>query len=483
MPDSNGSFDFIVVGAGVAGLAFALEAVERGFSVAVFERDSEVGGLSRTLEYKGYRFDYSAHRFHSSNPNVLARVKDVMGSDFSRYSQRSRILMFGRWLKYPFELQNLLRAMPAKDAFLSGTDFLLSMIQRALSGSKSAKFTNYRAWFEWHFGRRLYKVMCEPYTRKIWKTEPGLISADWADQRFQGVNIRKLIARVVRKIIRLDFSSYSLEEENLTPDGGEFYYASRGAQEMPNRYVARIESLGGIVKTRAKVTGIDTGAKRVHVGPDTVSYRRAVISTMSLHDLSGALLPKKEETTKDLSELKYMNIIFVYLMLDKDAVSQDHWLYFPDPDIIFNRSVEFKSWSSKMAPPGKTALCLDITCFESDEIWRQSKEWLIEQSISGAIKAGLIARSDVQDTLVIRVRDAYPFYDLEYRRKVEHIVRVLQDSGDLFCLGRTGIFQYNNADGSIEMAMELANQLCSADWKPKQMDDGLLGYKFRHISY
>src|SRR5579872_4226119 len=104
------AFDFVVVGAGVAGLAFALEAVERGFSVAVLERDNAVGGLNRTLEYNGFRFDYSAHRFHSANPKVMARVKEVMGRDFARYVQRSRILMFGRWLKYPFELQNLWRA-------------------------------------------------------------------------------------------------------------------------------------------------------------------------------------------------------------------------------------------------------------------------------------------------------------------------------------------------------------------------------------
>ena len=105
------------------------------------------------------------------------------------------------------------------------------------------------------------------------------------------------------------------------------------------------------------------------------------------------------------------------------------------------------------------------------------------QRVADFLRHSLLRRSEVEDSLVIKVRDAYPFYDLDYRRKVENIVQAFESSGELFCLGRTGIFQYNNADGSIEMAMELANRLCSERWTPTTQKAGLLDYKFQHISY
>ena len=158
-----------------------------------------------------------------------------------------------------------------------------------------------------------------------------------------------------------------------------------------------------------------------------------------------------------------MDIIFVYLMLDRESVSNDHWLYFPDDDIIFNRAVEFKNWSAAMCPEGKTALCLDITCFEGDATWSLSEDELVRQSIEGTSRARLIDPAEVSGTLVVRVRDAYPVYDLEYREKIDRVVHFIEEGGDVLCLGRTGIFRYNNSDGSIEMGRDLARQLLEAD--------------------
>lgn len=484
-------FDFVILGGGIAGLAFALEATEKGFTVLVLEKDKQIGGLSRTLDYKGFRFDYSAHRFHSANPLVLNRVKGIMGARFKRYMQRSRILMFGRYLKYPFELQNLIRAMPVSDAIFSSINFALTQIKKTIFKLKGNKniFLSYEDWFIYHFGKRLYQVMCLPYTTKIWKTKPTLLSADWADQRFQGINIKKLIKKTIAKLIRLDFSSYSLEDEKLVPDGGEFYYPPTGAQEIPDKYGELIKQSNGEIITLALVNGVDTTTKTVTYKDKKdqidrqVKYKRALISTIPLHSLYNALGKNELDILQDLDNLKYMNIIFIYLLLDKEQVSKDHWLYFPDKEIIFNRSVEFKSWSSEMAPAGKTALCLDITCFEGDETWGLTNDELKRQTIDGAIKAGLIKESDIFDSLVVRIKDAYPFYDLDYKRKLINIVQSCEASGDLFCLGRSGLFQYNNSDGSIEMGMELANILCADDWHKDLNTGGLLNYKFRHISY
>ena len=140
-------------------------------------------------------------------------------------------------------------------------------------------------------------------------------------------------------------------------------------------------------------------------------------------------------------------------------MSNDHWLYFPDEDIIFNRSVEFTTWSKKMSPKGKTALCLDITCFEGDETWKKTNQSLVQECINSSVKVGLIKEREVKDSLVIRVKDAYPFYDLDYKSKLKEIVQFIEEKDNIHCLGRTGIFRYNNSDGSIEMGTGLAKKL------------------------
>ena len=149
----------------------------------------------------------------------------------TRHLKKSRIYLFGKYLKYPFELQNLLRAMPLNDSLMAALSFGWNLLARRF---REPTLVSYKDWFVHLYGQRLYRVMCHPYTSKIWHTDPAHISADWADQRFQGESLKRLLKRVVTKLLTLDFSSYNLEDDSLAPDGGPFYYPDRGIQEMPD---------------------------------------------------------------------------------------------------------------------------------------------------------------------------------------------------------------------------------------------------------
>lgn len=464
-------YDYIVMGAGVAGLSFAYEVAKHGKSVLILEKDKQIGGLSRTLEYKGFLFDYCAHRFHTTNSELLKEVKQIVGPTFKKYTKKSRIYMFGKYLKYPYELQNLLRAMKRMQAvkaiFSFGSNYIMRQI-RSLLRIERTEFRSYKDWFTYYFGRTLYLIMCKPYSTKIWKTQPENISADWADQRFHGIKITELAKRVVKKLLKLDFSSYSLEDDRLAPDGGEFYYGELGAQEIPNGYERALKKLDVQILKNVLIDKINDNEIEFVVRGENgsklkISADDSIISTIPLHDCYNYIERNNNSVKKQLESLKYMDIIFVYLLLDKEQVSNDHWIYFPDEDIIFNRSVEFTTWSKRMSPEGKTALCLDITCFEGDETWKKTNKSLVQESIDSSIRIGLIKKGDVEDSLVIRVKDAYPFYDLDYKNKLREVVEFIEETDNIHCLGRTGIFHYNNSDGSIEMGMELAKTLLAKE--------------------
>ena len=455
-------FDFVVLGGGVSGLGFAKRMSEHGHSVLVLEKETTIGGLSRTLNHKGFYLDFCAHRFHTNNRELLKEVLGLPGLKMYRHVKKSRIYMFGKYLKYPFELQNLLRAMPVKDSLRCGLSFGWNLLTKPL---RRPTLVSYRDWFVHLYGRRLYEIMCRPYTSKIWHTDPANISADWADQRFQGENLKKLLKRVARKILTLDFSSYNLEDDSLAPDGGPFYYPRRGIQELPDALANAAVENGTVIETGVTPTSVSDTSRTVTYWRDgrqeTVGFGH-LISTIPLHALYDLQPRRSAEVEEALAGLTYMDIIFVYVFL-KRPLSNDHWLYFPDPDVVFNRAVEFSNWSPDMCPAGKTSVCFDITVFENgkDSLWNASDAELSARVLDDAERAGYLERSEVLDTYVFRVKHAYPYYDVAYKAKLDVIVPYLERE-HVSLLGRTGIFQYNNSDNSIEMGFLLADKFLSA---------------------
>lgn len=472
--------DFLVLGGGVSGLGFAKRVAEHGKSVLVLEKEDIVGGLSRSIEYKGFYLDFCAHRFHTKNQVLLDEILSLPGLKMEKHIKKSRTFVFDKYVKYPFEVQDLLRAMPITKSIPAGFSFLWNIVSKKFK--TKPKLRSFEDWFAYIYGYKLYEVMAKHYTAKVWRHDPREISADWADQRLQGEDLVKLLKRIVKKILTLDFRSYDLADDTLAPDGGPFYYPLRGIQELPDALARAADEKGAKILTSARITRIDTATRTVyyeHDGESRMAKYGQLISTIPLHTFYNLQEKRSPDVERALGGLKYMDIIFVFLFLDVPRVSNDHWLYFHDKDIIFNRAVEFSNWSPVMCPPGKTSICFDITSFEGSPEWEMSDKDLIERTVSDAGKARYVKREHVKDALVTRIKYAYPFYDLDYRDKLDTIVGFLETKHE-HLLGRTGIFRYNNSDNSIEMGFELADKMLAAN------DPGEVSayeYRVKAVSY
>ncbi len=139
------TFDFVVLGGGVAGLGFAKRISSAGFSVIVLEKEVQLGGLPRTIEYTEFKLDFCAHRFHTGNPELLKDILALPGIQMKRHLKKSRIYLFGKYLKYPFEIQNLLRAMPLRQSLICGISFIATMIRNKFC--KKPNIISYKDWF------------------------------------------------------------------------------------------------------------------------------------------------------------------------------------------------------------------------------------------------------------------------------------------------------------------------------------------------
>ncbi len=471
-------FDFVILGGGVSGLGFAKRVAEHGKSVLVLEKEAIVGGLSRSLNHKGFYLDFCAHRFHTNNKVLLNEILSLPGLTMERHIKKSRNYMFGKYLKYPFEIQNLLRAMPLHQSVLSGLSFGWNIVTKPFKNKKNLR--SFEDWFVYIYGWRLYQVMAAPYTAKVWRHDPKEISADWADQRLQGENLSKLLKRILKKVLTFDFSSYNLEDDSLAPDGGAFYFPLRGIQELPDALARAAGEKGAAIRTSVRILRVDTSARLVYYEREGKTYTAEyaqLISTIPLHAYYNLQERRDISVEESLSGLSYMDIIFVYLFLDVPRVSNDHWLYFPDKDIIFNRAVEFSNWSPVMCPPGKTSICFDITAFAESPEWKMSDTDLIKRTISDAERVKYIRKEHVEDAIVVRIKHAYPFYDLDYKTKLDTIVRFLETDHE-HLLGRTGMFRYNNSDNSIEMGFELAEKMLASG-----VGASVYEYQVKGISY
>jgi protoporphyrinogen oxidase len=451
----------IILGAGLAGLMAGYKLTEHGYQVNILDKENQLGGLARTIRYKDYLFDFSAHRFHTNNGEIMNIMQSLLGDKLKKQGKRSRIYMFGKYLKYPFEPLNLFKNMPISLALKGGMSY---MFNKLFTSFNHHEVSSFKDWYIQSFGKVLYEIQCKPYASKLWHMDPSQLSSDWASQRVTGFDLSKVMKVLVSKAIHGNISKDTLDEEKKFPDLDPFYYPDYGFQMLADALAVKIIENGGIINTGARIQKIKMGpdvAVEFNInGEDRQVEGEKVISSIPLRNTVDYLDPEAPPEIKTLAyELKYLNIIFVYLIFNKEKISDDSWLYFPTEDIIFNRAVEFKNWSSHMCPKDTTALCFDITCREGDTLWKSSDAEIVSECVKGIVKAKIGSEHEIIDSYVYRVKYAYPIYELDYKEKLIRVVRYLERNNNFFALGRTGVFRYNNADNSLEMGLTLAKAI------------------------
>ncbi len=388
-----------------------------------------------------------------------------MEDNFQKCSKRSRIFMWGRWLNYPFELGNLIIAMPKLLALRAVIDYCYALIKRTI---KPQKIVSFKDWFIASFGYTLYKTNCEPYASKHWRVDPSQIASEWGEARSPAsFNLKTIIKDLLFKK-----QAQKLEENNPYPDADSFYYPKRGGiGAIASRFADEIYNLGGTICTEVDIYKLSL--KDVKVEIDYKKYGcnfslegDTVVSTIPVNELVKILQPAIPENIYNrLSHLKYLNSIFINIIINKPKISDDSWLYSPQPsqEIIFNRAVEFKNWSPMMAPADKTSLCLDISCMSDESIWQEDNDReLIEKARQGLLRLRIIEGPEqVEEGIVIKIPYTYPVYDLSYSDNLKPVINYLERSGQLRLLGRTGKFGYSNMDDVVWEGLKLAEEIIS----------------------
>jgi len=439
----------IVLGGGLAGLSSAWKLQEAGYQVTVIEKSDAVGGLAKTIHRGSFSCDLGPHRFITHNKELLSEIRSLMGNKLllPRY-RKSKIRIQDKYIEYPPSIKNAFLNFNILTSIKILTDYLATYIRNKIKPRPDDSFEN---WVVNRFGRTLYNIYFRDYTAKLWHIPPSIISPDWAAQRISIGNLSDVLKHFFLKNNKIPRTYASI-----------FYYPTGGIGVIPERMAQCIKEKGGEILTGHEVTGLEAKTNRIFsvrykdkIGKIIAQKPDFVVSTIPVGKLV-EMISEDAVIKNASSHLKSMSLIYLFLLIGKDSVSDNHWFYFPEKKYTFNRISEVKNFCDKMMPPGKTLLCIEITCKKGDDMWKMEAKELYKKIEKEISEIDLINTEDIEDIFLHREESAYPIYDIDYRNNLALVLDYINNIENMITIGRQGLFRYNNMDHSIEMGYKLA---------------------------
>jgi protoporphyrinogen oxidase len=446
--------DAVIIGAGPAGLTAGYLLTKAGKRVAIIEQDpTYVGGISRTVEHQGYRFDIGGHRFFSKSQQVVDLWNEILPDDFIQRPRMSRIYYEGKFYSYPLRAFEALRNL----GILRSTSCMVSYGLSKLFPIREVK--SFEDWTSNQFGKKLYSIFFKTYTEKVWGMPCNEMSADWAAQRIKGLSLWGAVTDGLKRSLGL----------NKKPNDGQavktlletFRYPRLGPGMMWDAARDKIVATGKgqvLMGHALKQLAADgKGGWRLSArGPDgevVISAAHAV-SSAPMRELATRLHPLPASTLQT-SQLRYRDFLTVALMVEGEDLFPDNWIYIHDSKVKVGRVQNFRSWSPEMVPDESMACVgLEYFCFEGDGLWSMTDEDLVALATEEMQTLGLLDPAKVKGGAVVRQEKAYPVYDEDYAANVEAMRRELEDKHPtLHLVGRNGMHRYNNQDHAMMTAM------------------------------
>ena len=485
----------IIIGAGPAGLTAALEFERRSaIKPIVIEASHEIGGLARTIVYKGNRMDIGGHRFFSKSERVVrwwlelmpveagadgqlryhGQQRDMPAADSGPDPQcedlvmlvrrrKSRIYFLRRFFDYPIRLTaDTLKKMGAWRTVRAGLSYLHSaLLPRRPERSLEDFLIN-------RFGEHLYLTFFKSYTEKVWGVPCSEISAEWGAQRIKGLSLRAVAMHFLKQTFAPGRSGGITQKRTETSLIEKFLYPKLGPGQLWEHVAGLVRQGGGEIVMGVTIDRINVAGNRVISveGVDKAGRRMVYtgdyfLSTMPVRDLIGAISGEVPGEVAAVSQgLMYRNFITVGLLArrlsvteDDGAPLRDNWIYIQEPDVALSRLQIFNNWSPWLvAGVDKVWLGLEYICGETDSLWKLSDKEMAQLAIGELAKIGILKAEDVEDAHVVRVAKTYPAYFGSYDR-FDTIRKYTDGLENLFLVGRNGMHKYNNQDHSMLTAM------------------------------
>lgn len=445
----------LIIGAGPAGLACAMELSRKGKTCSVIERDHQVGGLAQTIKIKEgddvFLTDIGPHRFFSKNQYLYDFIEDLLKEEWRRVPRLTRQFVDGKYYNYPVNFGQVVRNLGLLRSARIGIDYFIARIRYDVFKKPMLTFEDYVVA---NFGRALAEFSMINYSEKIWGIPCADIHPDWAKQRISGLNLWS----VLKNAIGLGGSGKGKKGPKSLVD--EFYYPQFGTGRIYEEIGKHLVKSGTDIHVNSEPIAVRHDGKRITEvdiktpdGIETIKPKNVVESVPLTAWLDLLDPPPPAEVMQAAKNLRWRNQVYLFLTLNKEQVTADNWIYFPQKDIPFGRTSEMKNFSKDMCPEGTTSFFIEFFAFQEDDIWTMPKEQLLEMVMPYFEKWGFFTKEEIRQSYLMKRSHVYPVYDTTYKANVEKIRDYLDNLENLIYVGRPGRFRYTNQDHSLEMGI------------------------------
>ena len=464
------STEFLILGAGPAGLTAAAELVKRGRKPLILEKDPRyVGGISRTEQHQGFRFDIGGHRFFSKSAEVTQWWQDALGSELIERPRSSMIYFNGKFFSYPLKAGEALLKVGVIKSVICVLDYARVKV------FPRRPVVSFEDWVVNNFGRSLFEMFFKTYTEKVWGIGCDEISADWAAQRIKGFNLWQAIIASIKNSLGLTKRG----DTKIKTIINSFLYPKYGPGQMWETVAGRVTKQGGTLWMASEPTAITKqadGRYKVRVASrdkkgttsTTEVVAQHIISSIPLSHLALFLYAtpsasKSKAVVAAAKSLQYRDFITVAIFLEGGKLFSDNWIYIHDPSVHVGRVQNYKSWSPYMVPDAsKDCLGLEYFCNAGDKFWGMADEALIALAKKEILQLGLVKNAEsIKGGYVVRQERAYPVYAGDYKEAVEVIrTEFAKTHPHVHCVGRNGMHKYNNQDHAMMTAILTVANVC-----------------------
>lgn len=493
----------IIIGAGPAGLTAAYELLEKTeIKPIVFEASNDIGGISKTVRYKGNRIDIGGHRFFSKSDRVMewwhnilpiektpnsksftlkyqGKERELAGGDGADpnktddvmlvRSRLSRIFYGGKFYNYPITLETqTIKNLGLQRIAKMGFSYIAVKI-------KPRKENNLEDFYINRFGKELYNTFFRDYTEKVWGVPCSEIAADWGAQRVKGLSVAKTLQHAAKKAFTPKKPADISQKDTETSLIEYFLYPKLGPGHMWETVTKIVEKRGGKVEKNHVITKIHAKKGRIVAVDvlDTKTKKTTKItgdyffSTMPINELiaafDGVEVPKKVQHVAE--NLPYRDFITVGLLMKKLKIKNetdrktkrdvvpDNWIYIQEPNVKVGRLQVFNNWSPYLVKDEKNVwIGMEYFVNEGDELWSKKDKDMAAFGIEELASINIIDKKDVIDSTTIRIKKTYPAYFGTYA-EFDKVQKFTDSFENLFLIGRNGQHRYNNQDHSMLTAM------------------------------
>lgn len=441
--------EILILGGGWSGLIAAYLLSSKKRDVVILEKEPVLGGLARTFDFKGFKFDIGGHRLFFKNGENIKFVKNIINNSALLFMKRkSKIFFDDTYINYPLDFYSILKI---------NKKYLIKTLFNIFYLRKQFKQENFEDWVKANYGITLYDIIFKDYTEKVWGKSCKELSSSWASKRIGKVSLFNF------------FKDTFMCDDSPKEKAHYFHFPREGighlieSLEQKLKDTCRIYKQIQLEKFLARDNKLNSLYFTLNGYPIEISFKY-VFSSIPVIELL-KIIPRhlESEFLNVEAEIQYRSLIMVSIVVNKKYISNWHWCYFPSKEVIFSRIYQPKFWSKAMvADDKKTLVCAEIFCNYGDSYWIMDENDLLEYVKKGLRRAGLIGCNDIiSDIFTIKIKYAYPLLQCGVERYLNSINKMLNSFKNLRLIGRSGTHSYFDMEECLNDVKGRTKFLCT----------------------